>query len=78
MVASHPRLALAPACHAVAWALQLNVEVHAENSSGRVILHTEINVLSDAEAEVSCCTSGVSLKEGLCEAGCIQALNVDV
>ena len=40
--------------HSVSWSFQDDVEVHAENTSVRVILNTQIDVLLNTEAEVSC------------------------
>jgi len=46
----------------VARALQHNVEIHAENTSGRVILYTEIDVLLDAKSKASSLAEVVILK----------------
>ena len=54
-------LAFAPASYTEAWALQLNVEVHAEDTRGGIIFDTQVDVLSDSEAKVACVTTA-SLK----------------
>ncbi len=42
------------AADSLAGASQHHVEVHAENTRGRVVLKAEIDVLIDTEAEVAC------------------------
>lgn len=37
----------------VSWANQHNVEIHTEDTSGRIVLQTQIDVLSDTETKAS-------------------------
>jgi hypothetical protein len=54
---AHPALALAAARDAEAWALKLDVEVHAEDACAGVVLHAKVDVLRDAVAKVACTRS---------------------
>lgn len=51
---AHLGLLLAAARHAVAWPLHLDVEVHAKDTCGGVVLDTQVDVLADAKAKVPC------------------------
>jgi hypothetical protein len=64
LVHTHPPLTLAAPRHAEAWPVQLNVEIHAENACGRVILYPQINVLCDAKPKVACTTTDGSMFGG--------------
>ena len=55
--ASSPKPTSAPG------ALQPNVEVHAENTSKGVILHSQIDVLLDTESEATCVTTHLPVSE---------------
>lgn len=47
-------LACSSVANSVTGSLENNCEIHAENTSGGVILNSEINVLIDTESEVTC------------------------
>jgi len=53
VLGSNRGFASSPQAHSASWALQNHVEIHAEDTSERVILHTQVDVLLDTKTEAT-------------------------
>ena len=63
MFGSNCGFAASPESHSAAWSLEDHVEVHAEDAREGVILDTQIDVLLDAESEVSYILQSIPVSE---------------
>ena len=56
--------------HPATWARQVDVEVHAVNAGAGVVLDTQVNVLSDAEAKAAIASKVLLAELVLLHLGC--------